>query len=138
MLKRFKKLSKRNRILVAAAAAIAFFVVGLSGGCVAYRRPPAPSDEEQALLRNPPLPYTVTVAWCDEQTKTGQDPGAYACALARAVASSGAFKSNRYEQSSAPSGQVWIVDGDARFVQRFRLAVIRRGGDIERLVKRSP
>ena len=216
MLKRFKKLSRPKRILVVAAF-LAFVVIGLSGGCGAYRRPPALTSEERALLQTDPLPYSVTVAWWDEVTKTGQNPEAYAGALAKLVEASGAFSANRYEQSSTPSGQDLVatstglycntavipalsiislgviptifqdehcegmllrtaagrprsegvqievrykgpvvmgwaavvvgalpgwsygsVDGDARFAERFRLAVIRRRADIERLLGRIP
>ena len=104
MLKRFKKLSRSKR-LVLAAAVLGFVAVGLSGGCIAYRRPPAFNAEERALLQSAPLPYSVTVAWWDEATKTGQNPEAYGGALAQLVTASGAFSRSRYERSSMPTGQ---------------------------------
>jgi hypothetical protein len=164
-------------------------------------------------LQSAPLPYSVTVAWWDEETKTGQSPEAYGGSLAKLVTASGTFQTSRYERSSTPSGQDlvatstglycntavipvfsiislgviptifqdeqcegmllraaagqpksagvevavrykgpvimgWVavvvgalpgwsygsVDGDSRFAERFRLAVIRRRADIERLV----
>lgn len=208
MLKRFKKLS-RSKQLVLAAAVLGFVAVGLSGGCIAYRRPPAFNAEERALLQSAPLP------WWDEATKTGQNPEAYGGALAQLVTASGAFSRSRYERSSMPTGQDLVVtstglycntaiipllsiisigviptifqdehcegmllrraagqpksegvpvevrykglvimgwvavvvgtlpgwshgsaDTDSRFAERFRLAVIRRRADIERLVGR--
>ena len=214
MLKRFKRFSRRKRILIVAAL-LAYAAIGVAGGCNAYRRPPALNTEERALLQGSPLPYSVTVAWWDEATKTGQNPEAYGGALARLVTSSGAFKASRYERSSTPSGQDLVatstglycntavipalsiislgviptifqdehcegmllrrsagrpksegvqievrskgpvvmgwgavvvgalpgwaygsVDGDSRFGERFRLAVIRRRAEIDRLVSR--
>jgi hypothetical protein len=212
MLKRFRALPRwrRNVILVAAGAYVA---LGLSGGCAAHRRPPALSGEERGLVDGSPLPYSVTVAWWDEETKTGQDPGAYAGNLAKLVDASHPFQTSRYERSSAPVGQdlvatstglycntavlpalsilsigvvptIWEdeqcegmllrkaagrpksegvqidirfkgpvmmgwaavvvgampgwaygpVDSDPRFADRFKLAVVRRRADIERLV----
>jgi len=212
MLKRFMKLPRSTRILVVVAV-VGFAAIGVSGGCNAYQRPPTLSAEERAQLESAPLPYSVTVAWWDEETKTGQNPEAYAGALAKLVAASGAFKTTRYERSSMPPGQDlvatstglycntavipalsiislgviptifqdehcegmllrtaagqpknngvqvavrykgpviigWVailvgalpgwsygsVDGDSRFAERFRLAVIARRADIERLV----
>ena len=106
MLKRFKKLSRRKRMLVGAAA-LTYAVIGVAGGCNAYRRPPALSAEERALLQSAPLPYSVTVALWDAATTTttGQNPEAYSSGLAKLVISSGIFKTSRYERSSAPSGQ---------------------------------
>ncbi len=104
MLKRFKALPRSRRNLILAAVG-AFVAVGLAGGCAAHRRPPPLSPDERALVEGPPLPYSTTVAWWDEQTKTGQDPGAYGGSLARLVSASGAFQTSRYEHSSAPSGQ---------------------------------
>jgi len=214
MLKRFTKLPRSRRILIVVAV-VGFAVIGLSGGCDAYQRPRALTAEERAQLEGAPLPYSVTVAWWDEETKTGQNPEAYAGALAKLVAASGAFKTIRYELSSTPSGQDlvatstglycntavipalsiislgviptifqdehcegmllrtaagqptnsgvqvevrykgpvimgWVAvlvgalpgwsygsaDRDSRFAERFRLAVIARRGDIERLVGR--
>jgi hypothetical protein len=212
MLKRFKTLPRSKRILIVAGV-VALAVFGVSGGCNAHKRPPSMTAEERAQLQSAPLPYSVTVAWWDEETKTGQNPEAYGDALAKVVAASGAFKTSRYEQSSTPSGQDLVatstglycntavipilsiislgiiptifedehcegmllrtaagqpkskgiqvdvrykgpvimgwaavlvgalpgwsygaVDGDSRFVERFRLAVIRRRADIDRLV----
>ena len=214
MLKRFKKASRSKRILIVTAF-LAFVVFGVSGGCNAYRRPPVLNAEERVLLQTAPLPYSVTVAWWDEVTKTGQNPEAYGGALAKLVTASGTFNTSRYERSSTPSGQDlvatstglycntavipvlsiislgviptifqdehcvgmllrtaagrpksegvqvevrykgpvimgWVavvvgalpgwsygsVDGDPRFAERFRLAVIRSRANIERLVGR--
>jgi len=63
-------------------------VFGVSGGCNAYRRPPALNAEERALRQTVPLPYSVTAAWWDEATKTGQNPEAYGGALANLVTAS--------------------------------------------------
>src|SRR5437773_916407 len=104
MLKRFAKLPRSKRILIVVAV-VAFAVIGLSGGCDAYQRPPTLSAEERALLQDAPLPYSVAVAWWDEETKTGQNPEAYAGSLAKLVTASEAFKTSRYERSSTPSGQ---------------------------------
>jgi hypothetical protein len=104
MLKRFRNLSRSKRLLIVAGG-IAFVAAGLSGGCAAHRRPPALNAEERALLDAGPLPYSVTVAWWDEETKTGQSAEAYGDALARVVNASGSFKTIRYERSPAPSGQ---------------------------------
>src|SRR5437667_6234988 len=104
MLKRFMRLSRRRKLLVAVAV-VAFLIVGMAGGCGAYQRPPALTADERALVDSGPLPYSVTVAWWDDQTKTGQSPEAYNGALARLVIASGAFKTSRYERSPNPSGQ---------------------------------
>jgi len=104
MLRRFLALPRSRRLLIVAAVA-AFVIFGASGGCIAYRRPPALTPEERAELQSAPLPYSVTVAWWDEQTKTSQDPGAYAGGLATVVLASGAFATSRYERSPAPVGQ---------------------------------
>ena len=104
MWKRFKKLPRSTQVLCGGML-LAFVVFGMSGGCNAYRRPPAINEEERTLLQEAPLPYSVTVAWWDEETRTGQNPAAYGDALAELVAASRAFKLSRYERSSAPSGQ---------------------------------
>jgi hypothetical protein len=57
------------------------------------------------MLQAPPLPYSVAIAWWDDETKTGQNAEAYAGSLAKLVARSGAFSQSRYERSSNPSGQ---------------------------------
>jgi hypothetical protein len=95
----------RSRLVVIAVAVLVVGVFGMSGGCYAYKRPPALSAEEQALLQDPPLPYSVTVAWWDDETKTGQSAEAYNGSLAKIVADSGAFATSRYERSPAPSNQ---------------------------------
>ena len=92
-------------LYIIVAVASAFLASSLLTGCGAYKRPPALSVEERAFLHDAPLPYSVTVAWWDEETKTGQNPENYASSLARLVAASGTFKSSRYERSSMPSGQ---------------------------------
>ena len=204
---RFAKLSRAKKLVIVAAVGL-YFVIGVTGGCIAYRRPPALNADERALLLAAPLPYAVTVAWWDEQTKTGQSDEAYAGSLAKIVKASGAFRTSRYEQVSAPTGQDlvatstglycnsavipglgiiptvfqdekcqgmllravpgqpksagvevevrykgpvimgWVaviagllpgwshgeVAGDPRFAERFRLAVIERRADIERVV----
>lgn len=214
MLKRFKRLSRSKRIAIVVAA-IAYAVIGVSGGCFAHKRPPAPNVSERVLLKTAPLPYSVTVAWWDDATKTGQNPEAYGDALAKLVIASGTFRSSRYERTSAPAGQDLVatstgvycntamipvlsilslgliptvfqdehcqgmllrtaagqpeseavqidvrytgtvimgwaavvvgvlpgwsygsIEGDSRFADRFRLAVLRRRADIERLVQR--
>ena len=104
MLKWFGALPRARRNIILAVAG-AYVAIGLSGGCAAHRRPPALSGEERALADAPPLPYSATVAWWDEETKTGQDPGAYGGSLAKLVEASGAFQTHRYERSSSPSGQ---------------------------------
>jgi hypothetical protein len=104
MLKRFRALPRWRRNVILGAAG-AYVALGLSGGCAAHRRPPALSGEERALVDGPPLPYSATVAWWDEETKTGQDPGAYAGSLAKLVEEGHLFQTSRYERSSAPVGQ---------------------------------
>lgn len=103
-MKRFQALRRSVRIALGLAI-VAYLAIGMSGGCNAYKRPPALNPEERALLEGAPLPYSVTVAWWDEQTKTGQNPEAYGDALAKIVTTSGAFATARYDRSSAPSGQ---------------------------------
>jgi len=61
MLKRFNALSRRKRMLVLGAV-LTYGLIGLTGGCNAYRRPPALNTAEQALLQGAPLPCSVTVA----------------------------------------------------------------------------
>src|SRR5438034_11550015 len=104
MLKRFMRLSRRRKLLVAAAV-VAFLIVGMARGCGAYQRPPALTAGERALVDSGPLPYSVTVAWWDDQTKTGQSPEAYSRALAKLVMASGAAKTARCERSPNPSGK---------------------------------
>jgi len=115
MLTRFTTLPRSKRILIVVAV-LTFVAIGVSGGCGAHRRPPPLSAEERALLKSEPLPYSVTVAWWDDETKTKKDPQAYGDSLARLVAASGAFKISRYERSSTPSGQDLVATstgGDA-------------------------
>jgi hypothetical protein len=214
MLKPFNHLPRSGQIGIALGG-VAFLVFGAAGGCGAYKRPPPLTAEERALLQTAPLPYSVTVAWWDEETKTGKSDEAYAGGLAEVVAASGAFRAFRYERSSSPSNQDLVAtstglycntavipifsiislgviptifqdqqckgmllrtaagrpkregvvvevrykgpvvmgwaavvigalpgwsygsaDTDPRFVERFRLAVISRRGEIERLVGR--
>jgi hypothetical protein len=104
MRRRFSNLSRSARVLISLAM-LSLIGAGLSGGCGAYQRPPALTGAEQQLLREPALPYAVTVAWWDEATKTGQNADAYATALAKLLTASGAFRSTRYERSENPSGQ---------------------------------
>lgn len=104
MLTRLRKLSRSRRVLLGVGV-LGFIVAGLSGGCYAHQRPPQLTGEERSLLETAPLPYSVTVAWWDEQTRTGQNPDAYSGSLAQLVARCGVFRTSRYERSSNPSGQ---------------------------------
>ena len=108
MLTAFRRLPRSKKALTLTAIA-AFVIFGLSGGCAAHRRPPALTSAERELLREAPLPYSVTVALWDDQTSTGQNPEAYASALAALVDASGTFKTSRYEHGAAPVGQELVA-----------------------------
>jgi hypothetical protein len=69
MLKRFARLSRAAQLIIGGAVLV-FLVFGMSGGCNAYERPPELTAAERALVQTGPLPYSVTVAWWDEETKT--------------------------------------------------------------------
>jgi len=103
MLRRFRKLSRTKLMVILFVAA--YGIAGIAGGCGAYKRPPDLTADERALLRAEPLPYSVTVAWWDDQTKTGQSAQAYGDALAKIVVASRSFKTSRYERTSHPTAQ---------------------------------
>ena len=214
MLKRFKKLS-RSRQLVIAAAVLGFVAVGLSGGCIAYRRPPAFNAEERALsAERPPAilgdggvvgrghedgAEPRSLWWCARPARHGQrsvqqEPvravvdanGPGSCGHFNGLVlqhrdhssvehhldrcHSHDFSGRALRGDAAPEGcgpaekrrrpvevrykglviMGWVAvvvgtlpgwshgsaDTDSRFAERFRLAVIRRRADIERLVRR--
>jgi len=93
-------MSARRKIVYAAGALVLAVIFGAAGGCAAHRRPSFTAEERQ-LLRQPPLPYSVTIAEWDAATraKTSQNPEVYARRLADAVIPSRAFREVRRETS---------------------------------------
>jgi len=96
-----------NRRLLVGLAALVIFAYGSSGGCAVQRVPPAPTQEQQALLREPPLPYTVAVVpWSSDEAKQsskqrGKNPRSYTEKLADALKRSGAFRSVELDMDAA-------------------------------------
>jgi hypothetical protein len=107
MLKKFARMSRRRLLIVGIIAA--YLIGGVSGGCFAHQRPERLSSQEESILHDPPLPYSATVVWWDEKTKTGQNPEAYAGPLAKILSRSGAFRTNQYQRAAIPGKQDLIA-----------------------------
>jgi hypothetical protein len=88
---------RRYKSFVFAAIALSFTIVGMSGGCIAYRRPPKLTVAERHIVDSGPLPYSVCVVpWTPEiAAQRRQEPGAYARSLATLLEASNAFQSCR-------------------------------------------
>ncbi len=99
---------RRKWILWTLVAIAAIYILAVSGGGYAYRRPPALNADERRLLSEPPLPYAVIVKPWDSETaaRTSQNPLAYAQGVADTLIPSGAFRTSRFEKDSKAS------DGD--------------------------
>ena len=106
----WRSIGRRNQIVLLAGA-LCLAVAGASGGCYAHRMP-GPGTADTALqqsMTGMPLPFIVSVVpWnSDPGEQSGRDPQAYARSLADVVASSGAFRSSRFETS--PSADADLV-----------------------------
>jgi len=99
---------RKLRLTVALACLVVFVVVGVAGGCNAYRRPPALNEQESQLLRALPLPYSVTVAPWDAKTafRMSRNTYAYAEALALILIPTGAFRTSHFRNNAQ------ATDGD--------------------------
>lgn len=107
----------RTRVLIIAGI-LAYALVGVSGGCSAYRRPPEFTSSERILLQAPPLPYSVTVTWWDAKAKMewpSMNPDAYASPLAKIVSRSGVFRSMRYQHSTLPGQQDLVATSTGEY-----------------------
>ena len=95
----WRSIGRRNQIVLVAGA-LCLAVAAASGGCYAHRMP-ARGGGDPGPMTGMPLPYTVSVVpWnADPSGQSGLDPQAYAKSLADVVASSGAFRSSRFESS---------------------------------------
>ena len=70
-----------------------------SGACFAHRRPPAPTESEQRLLDEPPLPFDISIQPLSvpSSNHAGEDPVAYAGPEAKTLQASHAFRASRFE-----------------------------------------
>jgi hypothetical protein len=94
---------RRPRLLLGVFLVLLIVVLGVSGGCGAYRRPGGLTAAERQLLASPPLPYRVSIVpWDAERAaRTSQDPERYAESLALLVNGSHAFRVSRLETAAA-------------------------------------
>jgi hypothetical protein len=96
-------MSAGRKILYGAAVLVLGVVLGVAGGCTAHRRPSFTAEEYQ-LLKEPPLPYSVSIVEWDVATrvKTSRNPEAYARILADVAIPSRAFRDMRRAPSPEP------------------------------------